>query len=458
MMNIAGGRALILGLGREGASLASFLADGGADVTVTDSAPAESLAGRSHDLPPTVRLVLGGDHPELVRDADRFFTSPGVPESSPVYAAARGRGLVIESMTTLFFERCQAPIVGITGSSGKTTTTSLLGHVLKGSGRDVLVAGNIGDPMIDLLPRIASDSVVVLELSSFQLSILSRSPHIALVTNLSPNHLDRHDNMDAYVAAKRRIVERQSPGDFAVLNADDHAVSGFARSTSASVTWFGTGATKGALLEADRLILARGSVMRPVMLVSDIPLLGSHNVQNVLAACAVADLLGVSPASMAEGIGTFEPPAHRLQLVKKVLGVRYIDDSIATSPSRAVAAVDALGGPAILIAGGRDKRLPWSDFARTVARRARALLLIGEAAQDIDAAVRREIDGSSGLLRRDAIFRCGTLDEAVSKASRLAQSGDTVLLAPGCTSYDMFRDFEERGDAFARAVGELDAA
>ncbi|HLJ69013.1 MAG TPA: UDP-N-acetylmuramoyl-L-alanine--D-glutamate ligase [Chloroflexota bacterium] len=459
-MDVAGQRILILGLAREGESLARFLAERGAQITVTDAASRDRLAERIRrlrDLP--VDIVVGGHHPELVTGADRFFVSPGVPESSPVYEAARRAGLIVESMTTLFFARCPAPIVGVTGSSGKTTTTSLIGHVLRTAGRDVTVAGNIGSPMLDALASLAPGGLAILELSSFQLELLRRSPHIAVVTNISPNHLDRHGTMERYVAAKRHILEHQGPDDWAVLNAGDSVVAGMATTSPGRVRWFGDDTARdGAAVQAGVLALRRGDRFEPVMPVNEIPLLGAHNVENVLAATTVCDLLGVDPATIASAVRSFRPPEHRLQTVGQRRGVTYVDDSIATSPTRAIVALRAIDQPVLLIAGGRDKNLPWEEFALVVAERVRALFLIGEAAPCIEEAVRGAIGSAGATLQEDHIHRCATLADSVRAASAEARPGDVVLLSPACTSYDMFNDFAERGSAFAHTVEELHAA
>jgi UDP-N-acetylmuramoylalanine--D-glutamate ligase len=458
-------RALILGLAREGASLARFLAARGMDVTITDSASPEKLRSRIQrldDLP--IRVVVGDDRPDLAREADEFFVSPGVPETNPVYAAACEAGIPIQSMTTVFFDLCRGAIVGITGSSGKTTTTGLVGHMLREAGRDVVIGGNIGDPMLDLLPHIEVDTLVILELSSFQLDLLRKSPHIALVTNITPNHLDRHGTMQSYVAAKRHIVEHQSAQDFAVLNADDDEVAGLAVGVPSQKRWFSSttcgtdvGVSNGNLGIWGSPMDRQNQSFERIMPVAEVPLLGMHNLANVAAAATVADIVGVQPAVMRHAIRTYSPPPHRLQVVGEHDGITYIDDSIATTPARVVVALQALEQPIVLIAGGRDKKLPWSDFATWTAERARALILIGEASSLIEREVRSVLSDSS-MLKSDMIFRSDSLQAAVTKAAAIAGRGDVVLLSPGCTSYDMFADFEERGAAFAAAVEQLHAA
>jgi UDP-N-acetylmuramoylalanine--D-glutamate ligase len=458
-MNIRGKRVLVVGLAREGVTLARYLSEQGAQVTATDTSDSDALRARLATLEGTdVRTVIGGDHPELLARIDAVFVSPGVPENNPIYEEAAERGIPIESMTTLFFERCPGQIIGVTGSSGKTTTTGLIGHMLRTSSRDVVVGGNIGDPMIDLLPEIGPDTTVVLELSSFQLGILRRSPHIAVVTNISPNHLDRHGTMEAYIDAKRHIVAHQTPDDYAVLNSCDVERDTFAHATQAELRWFGARSDHGARVTGGMVSLVGIGAEAPVLPVNEIPLLGGHNVENVLAAVTASAIVELPPEEMAPAIRSFRPAAHRLETVGRAGGVSYVDDSIATTPARAQVALQAIESAIILIAGGRDKRLPWEDFARMVVRRVRVLLLIGEAADQIEEAVRAALESSHGALEERNIVRCSSLDGAVATAGELARPGETVLLSPACTSYDMFSNFEERGREFARAVEGLHAA
>lgn len=456
-MDVRHKRTLILGLGREGASLAHFLGARGARVIVTDAAPRSRLAPRVESLPRDARIVAGGDHPELVDEADLLFVSPGVPQSNPVYRAAVARGMPIESMTTLFFALCPAPIIGITGSSGKTTTTSLVGRMLAQAGMDVLVGGNIGDPMLDLLPRVRPGSTVVLELSSFQLQLLRRSPAIAVVTNISPNHLDRHGTVAEYIAAKLHIVAHQRPSDVAVLNGVDSVMPRFATATVAELRWFGGDHQEGAFVVAGDIVVRRHGSTRSVLPIDAIPLIGAHNVENVLAACAVADVLGAPPAAVATAIRDYRPPPHRLEPVASRRAVRFVDDSIATTPARSMVALRALTEPVVMIAGGRDKHLPWDEWADLVVDRVRALVLIGEAAPLIEGAVRAALDRRN-VPRGPDIHQVESLAAAVRCAASRAEPGDTVLLSPGCASYDMFTDYHERGVVFARAVEDLDAA
>lgn len=454
-MDVQNKNILILGLGREGVSLARFFSLRGAAVTVTDSAGEHALDERLRNIAhPSVDFALGAHYPELVSKAEMFFVSPGVPESNPVYESARAAGLPIQSMTTLFFDLCPGQIVGVTGSSGKTTTTGLIAQILQQAGRKFVVGGNIGDPMLDLLPEIDEETLVVLELSSFQLAILDKSPHVAVVTNISPNHLDRHLTMQTYISAKRRAVDHQTEHDFAVLNASDPGASAFAAATKGAVRWFGWTGSNGTTVRDGYLGLLN-HFFEPVLRIEEIPLLGPHNVENAMAAVATAGILGIQKDSMSSGIRTYRPSPHRLQSVAVHDGVRYIDDSIATSPARASVALRAFDEPILLIAGGRDKKLPWQDFAQLVVQKVRLLYLIGEADDLIDGQVRTAMTSVDGALRESAIHHCSSLEEAVRAASREARPGEIVLLSPACTSYDMFTDFERRGDSFRRAVEEL---
>lgn len=450
---------LVVGLAREGMTLAKYLQAQGAEVTVTDHTDSVTLRQQIERLDaPDLRSVLGGDHPELLDGADVVCVSPGVPESNPIFIEARKRNMQIESMTTLFFERCPGPIVGITGSSGKTTTTGLLGHMARTSGMDVVVGGNIGDPMIELLSEIGPTTTVILELSSFQLSLLRTSPHLAIVTNISPNHLDRHGTMEAYIDAKLHVVSHQTENDYAVLNRCDSQRETFAQSTPGDVRWFGPDSESGASVRGDSVCLVDGTTAMPVVSVKEIPLLGQHNVENVLAAVTAAAVLGITPGVMAAAIRTFQSAAHRLETVGSVEGVSYVDDSIATTPARARVALEAIGTGIVLIAGGRDKRLPWDEFAQAVAQRVRVLLLIGEAAAQIEEAVLRALESTPRPLVPSHIRHCDSLQAAVVEANRVARRGETVLLSPACTSYDMFSNFEERGRVFAHEVEKLNAA
>ncbi len=442
---LAGKRATVIGLAREGLDLVPFLARAGALVHVTEQRPAEELEAqraRLDGLP--VTFTFGGHTREDVVDADVVFASPGVPNEHPLLEEARRRGVAVSSLIQLFFELCPAPILGITGSAGKTTTTSLTGEIFRAAGRDVFVGGNIGRPLLGELARMSARSWVVLELSSFQLEPMQHSPHIAVVTNVTPNHLDRHPTMEDYWEAKGQILAYQAPDDWAILNDDDPWTLRYA--PRGRVLRFSLEhAVEGAYLQGDSLMLAG----EPLMAASEVPLRGRHNLANVLAAAAAAHVAGVDRDSIVVAVRAFHGVAHRLELVGEHGGVRFYNDSIATAPERSIAALRAFDEPVVLIAGGRDKHLPMDEWARLIADRARHVVLLGEMSGLVADALGHAAPEFAG------VTRARTMDEAVRQAATAARPGDVVLLSPGGTSYDMYRDFEERGADFARAVKRL---
>ncbi|HLI27753.1 MAG TPA: UDP-N-acetylmuramoyl-L-alanine--D-glutamate ligase [Chloroflexota bacterium] len=446
---LTGRRALVVGLGREGEDLARFLVARGARVHVTDSRPPEALAAARARLAALPLRYTLGEHPlALLDDCDIVYLSPGVPRTLPLVTAAQARGIPLSSATELFLRLCPARTIGITGSSGKTTTTALVGEMLRAARWPVLVGGNIGVPLLGRLDELTPEHWVVLELSSFQLEPLRQSPHIAAITNLTPNHLDRHGTMEAYAAAKFQITAHQGPHDWAVLNADDARVA--AAPGEGRRRWFSlVRPVEGAYLAEGWLVEGRASGGVPLVSRATLRLRGQHNVANALCAAAVALAAGVPVAAIRAALARFRGVPHRLEEVAVIDGVTYVNDSIATSPERAIAALESFEAPIVLLAGGRDKHLPWDRWAQVVGRRVRALLVWGEAADLISTAARAH--GAAHV----PLDRVATLDEAVARARQLARPGDVVLLSPGCTSYDQFRDFEERGARFRALVQAL---
>jgi UDP-N-acetylmuramoylalanine--D-glutamate ligase len=459
-MDFAGKRATIIGLAREGTALARFLAEQGAIVTVSDLKKEEELQGNIANLKGLpIRFVLGGHPGEVLDQTDVLFLSPGVPLEAPIVMEAKRRGIPISSETKLFTELCPAPIIGITGSSGKTTTVSLVGQMLKASGFHTWVGGNIGRPLIGHLEEIEPTEKVVMELSSFQLEIMEWSPPIAAILNITPNHLDRHPSMEAYIQAKLNILCFQRPGDVVVLGYDliSNIQSQISNLKSQILSFsLNEEVEQGAFLGDGEIILRLGDTEQPICSADEIKLLGRHNLENVLAACAIAGVAGASRQAMADVATTFEGVEHRLELVREMgeaPAVRYYNDSIATSPERTVAALRSFDQPIVLLAGGRDKHLPWDEMAQLTLQKARRLILFGEAAPIIEEAVR--VSSSEFRVSREFVHRCQTLDEAVEAAAKVAQPGDVVLLSPGGTSFDAFRDFAERGERFRELVKAL---
>ena len=436
-----GNRVLIVGNAREGQSAAEFLASREIDVTVSDRDVTERSVNGRITLAPESDTSLDG--------IDGVITSPGIPSENRLLAGAAQRDLLVTNATELFLELCPCPVVGITGSSGKSTTSAMVASILRASGRHVALGGNIGLPMLDLLEELTSSSVAVTEMSSFQLELVGRSPHVSVVTNLTPNHLDRHRSMDAYAHAKRNIFAFQSDDDIAVVNADDPDAARLAdgcRGRRVSFGW-SNGPNRVATVSKDVVTLFRAGE-EEIVPVSEIPLPGRHNVANTLAAVAVTAQLDVPAAAMGEGIRSFSGLPHRLQFVGRVDGVKFIDDSIATSPERAAVGLSAVSPGIVWIAGGRSKHLPWAPVIAAGSGKVRAVILVGEAKSEI-------ADAISGQWPGVFHYRARNLADAVARARKVARPGDTVLLSPGGTSFDEFRDFEDRGNAFQSAVREL---
>ncbi len=475
-------RVLIVGLAREGTTLARFLAERGIQVTVTDLKTAGQLGEAISILEPwPIRYSLGGHPLSLLDGVDLVFASPGVPLGIPLLAEARKRGVPLSSETRLFAHLCPAPIIGITGSNGKTTTTALVGEMLRASGRRTWVGGNIGRPLLGHLSEIGAEDIVVMELSSFQLEFFRSwkyrghdaasymqgagelfesagwSPHIAALLNITPNHLDRHISMQDYVDAKSQILAHQTPRDAAVVGLDSQLARDVGRSAPSGrrMLWFSLEqeVEEGSFLRGEVLVLRLSGSVQTICRTEDLKLLGRHNVANTLAACALSAVAGAPVEALRQAATTFKGVEHRLELIADRRGVRWYNDSIATSPERTAAAMRALGGPIILLAGGRDKHLPWTDVARLTSRVARHVILFGEAAGLIEEAM-----GKSGVSNGVPfqIHKAETLERAVAVADEVSRVGDVVLLSPGCTSFDTYDDFAARGEHFRELVRALE--
>jgi UDP-N-acetylmuramoylalanine--D-glutamate ligase len=447
---------VVLGLARQGLAVTRWLKDQGAQVTVSDSKPEADLQdpiGSLRDL--DVTFVLGGHPLSLLDECDVLCLSGGVPIDLPVVLEAQRRGVPLTNDAQLFVERCPAPIVGITGSAGKTTTTALTGEIFKAAHHTTWVGGNIGNPLIEDLADIVPTDRVVMELSSFQLDVMTVSPHVAAVLNITPNHLDRHPSMEAYIEAKRHILDFQSFDDIAVLGYDNDIARALSGRANGYVRFFSCEKIigRGAFLKGDRIMVVHNQE-EEVCRLSDILLRGDHNVLNVLAACAMASALGVDVEPMAHAIREFKGVAHRLQLIREVNGVKYYDNSISTAPERVMADLQVFNEPIVLLAGGRDKHLPWEDAARMIVERVRELIVFGEMAELVRGAVEAQLSRSDER-RLEKIHHAATLDEAVAMAAQIARSGEVVLLSPGGTSFDAFKDFAERGDKFQELVRGL---
>lgn len=461
----------LVGFGKESVALARFAArEGAAAIHATDTQPAERLVGALAEvanLPVPVRLWAGSNDPAAWADADVIFISPGISPGFaikiPGIAEAAARGAIISNHTQLFFERCPAPIIAITGSAGKTTTTNLVYAMLAaemeiredGSHR-VYIGGNMGIPLINEIGAITPDDVVVLEVSEVQLARLRASPHIGVITNIAPDHLDRYGTFAEYIRAKRQIVRPMGAADFAVLNLDNRPARESARETAAQALFFSRSqpVERGAdIREGAFWLRLPGQAPERICAVSEMRLLGPHNEENILAAAIAAGLTGATVPAIAQVVSTFGGVAHRIQFVAERDGVRYYSDSIATSPTRMLAALHTFTAPILLIAGGKDKDLPWDEGAAAIVRRVRVVTLLGYSAPKIAAAIeaaQAQIPSEEQMLER--IAHVSSIEEAVATLATAAQPGEVVLLSPGCTSHDMFHGYEERGQRFIDAV------
>jgi len=449
-----GRRVVVVGFARQGQALARWLPSTGARVIVTDQRQADKLDVSLDDFP-RVNFVLGGHPSELLSLADMICVSGGVPLDIPFLQEARERNIPITNDAQLFIERCPAPIIGITGSAGKTTTTTLVGQMCKNMGMNTWVGGNIGNVLLDVMMGIRPQHQVVMELSSFQLELCFTSPQIGAILNITPNHLDRHGTMQEYVRAKANIIGHQTADDIAILGRDNMTTRLLEPVVKGHLAWFSQReiVSDGAFMIGSRLavtgICSPDGEPHIICDTSEIPLRGEHNVLNVLAACAIAGAGGVSPEVMTETIKAFKPVEHRLETVRVLDGVTYVNDSIATAPERVVAAIQSYTEPIILLAGGADKKLPWDEMLTLARQKVRHIIAFGRDG-DIVVETTKKLFGHA-----NHVTRVKTLDEAVELAKKLAQSGDVVLLSPGGTSYDAYKDFAERGEHFRKLVMAL---
>ncbi len=452
-------RVVILGAARQGLALARFLVRHGSRVTLSDLRTEEKMsAARAALQGLPVSWALGGHPLSLLDGADLLCVSGGVPLTIPIVQEALARGIPLSNDSQIFLETVPCLVVGITGSAGKTTTTSLVGRMAQFEvkpPRKAWVGGNIGTPLVDQLDQIQPEDLVVLELSSFQLDLMTTAPQVAAVLNVTPNHLDRHGTLEAYTAAKARILQYQKPGSVAVLNREDPGSWNLRTRVRGRMVSFGCRQPEvdftGTFCQNDMLCWRENGVDHPILPRSEILLRGEHNLSNALAAAAIACAAGFSLDAVRAGIRGFQGVDHRLEHVRTWKGVQWINDSIATAPERTMAALRSFDEPLVLLLGGRDKNLPWQDLAALVRGRVDHVVVFGEAAGKILQALGKPQPG----VRPYTITRCAGLEQAVHAAAEVAEPGDVVLLSPGGTSYDEFTDFEERGEAFRRWVNRL---
>ena len=445
-MRFKGKRVLIVGLGESGKAAAGFFGRQGAIVSATDLQPAEKLLTVKEELEKQgVECHFGGHPASLFLGQDMIVPSPGVPWTLPQLEAARNSGVQVMGELEIAAGLLRGRVIGVTGANGKTTTTALIGHILESAGRPVQIGGNIGRPVLAMVDDSTPDTWNVLELSSFQLEAMnSFRSHIGVVLNIKPDHLDRHGTFEAYAAAKARIMRAQKSGDHLVLNADDALCRSFADASRAEVVWFSRtspgGArqgTFGAVVQDDWL-LWRGDRVTETAL----PMRGAHNLENALAAVAATSLAGIGASEIGRAIESCRPVEHRLEFVRNVAGVDYYNDSKATNVDATLKAVEAFDSGLWVILGGADKGSDYRALQDALSERAKAALLIGASAEKIE----QQLEG------RVPVHVLGTLERAVQFASRQASPGDTVLLAPACSSFDQFDNYQHRGRVFKELI------
>ncbi len=453
MSDLAGVKALVVGLGRSGVSAAVFMSSRGARVTATDSQPESALGPAVSSLRSEgVQLRLGGHDRDLFLGQDLIVVSPGVPWDMDALAAARARGIEVIGEVELAARYLQGRVIGVTGSNGKTTTTILIGHLLRESGLPVQVGGNVGRPYPPVTAMVETsrpETWNVIELSSFQLESIQRfRAGIAVALNVTPDHLDRHGTFERYAAAKGMLFTTQQEVDFAVLNADDPTCAAYASRTRGEAIWFSRSraAEPGAFVRNGQIVFRRGGVETPLAGVAAIPIRGAHNLENTLAAAAAAFLAGAPAGAIRQAVATFRAVEHRLEFVRRLHGVDYYNDSKATNVDATLKALDAFEKNLWVILGGKDKDSDYTLLRDRLRAKARGVLLVGAAAPKIA----EQIAGSAPLIQ------AGTIESAIAYARSHAQPGDTVLLAPACASFDQFENYEHRGRVFKQIVRALE--
>jgi len=447
-MELNGKRALVVGLGKSGVASALFMKAHGACVTVSDTKSGDELR---NEIPVLldhgITVETGGHGDRTFRGQDLIVVSPGVPVDAPPLVQARSLGETVIGEIELAAQFLPGPVIAITGSNGKTTTTTLAGEVMAAAGFPVLVGGNIGTPAISLAERAKSDTVIVLEVSSFQLeTIQTFCPKVAVVLNVTPDHLDRHRTFEIYVDAKARIFENQQTSEFAVLNADDPTCVAMAKRTKAQVFWFSRQkeVERGAWVRDGNILFRDGTGQREVLLVSEIPLKGAHNLENVLAAVCAGALMGCGPEKIRQAVHDFKAVEHRLEFVATVGGVDYYNDSKATNVDATIKALESFPANIHLILGGKDKGSDYTVLNDLIRQRVKRIYTIGAAAAKIES----QVKGAE-------VVHAETLENAIRKVHAVAKAGDVVLLAPACASFDQFKSYEHRGRLFKEIVRGL---
>jgi len=452
-MELNNKRVLVVGLGKSGVASALFMKKHGAKVTVSDTKSGDELRNEIPVLLDNgITVETGGHGDRTFRGQDLIVVSPGVPVDAPPLVQARALGETVIGEVELAAQFLPGPVVAITGSNGKTTTTTLAGEIMTASGFPTLVGGNIGTPAISLAERAQSETVIVLEISSFQLeTIQTFRPKVAVVLNVTPDHLDRHRTFEVYVDAKARIFENQQSTDFAVLNADDPTCASMASRTHSQLFWFSRHkeVQQGAWVRDGNIVFRNGRDQTEILQVSDIPLKGAHNLENVLAAVCTGALMGCAPEKIRQAVRNFKAVEHRLEFVATINGVDYYNDSKATNVDATIKALESFPANIHLILGGKDKGSDYTVLNDLLRQRVKRVYTIGAAATKIESQIVSSKSGGPEVIHAE------TLENAIRKAYATAKQGDVVLLAPACASFDQFKNYEQRGKVFKEIVSGL---
>jgi UDP-N-acetylmuramoylalanine--D-glutamate ligase len=452
-MEVNGKRVLVVGLGKSGVASALFLKNHGANVSVSDTKSGDELRNEIPILlDHGITVETGGHGDRTFRNQDLIVVSPGVPVDAAQLVQARSLGETVIGEIELAAQFLSGPIVAITGSNGKTTTTTLVGEIMTAAGFPALVGGNIGTPAISLADRAKPDTAIVLEISSFQLeTIQTFRPKVAVILNVTPDHLDRHRTFEVYAAAKARVFENQRPDDYAVLNADDPTCVSMGKQARSQVYWFSRQkeVDRGAWVRDGNIVFRDAASQREIMQVSEIPLKGAHNLENVLAAVSAGALMGCAAEKIREAVRNFKAVEHRLEFVATIRGVDYYNDSKATNVDATIKALESFPANIHLILGGKDKGSDYTVLNDLLRQRVKRVYTIGAAAAKIESQIVSSKGGGPEVVRAE------TLENALRRANAVAQQGDIVLLAPACASFDQFKSYEHRGRVFKEIVQQL---
>ncbi|MBN2879681.1 MAG: UDP-N-acetylmuramoyl-L-alanine--D-glutamate ligase [Clostridia bacterium] len=446
----SGKKVLVVGVARSGIGAAKLLYELGAEVTINDIKPLEELNSQLVEVSNGINIKVGCKADELIAGMDLVVVSPGIPASLSLFSEAKALGVPVIGEVELAYTLCKGKIAAITGTNGKTTTTALTGAVFKEFSENTFIAGNIGEAFSNVVLKTDDKSLTALEVSSFQLETIDKfHPNVAAVLNITEDHLARHGSMTEYIRCKKRIFENQGRNDFLILNYDDPATREMSKDCKCTVIYFSKGSLedKCACIENSKVVIKSDTGFQEICDISEIPIPGQHNLENVLAAAAISYFMGVDCLSIRKGILNFKAVEHRLEFIADKNGIRYVNDSKGTNTDATIVAVKAMDAPTIIILGGYDKGSEFDSLVEAFTDNIKGAVIIGETKEKIVYSLEKK--GFDNYITADGF------EEAVHKAGEMAEQGYTVLLSPACASFDMFKDFEQRGKVFKEIVGNI---